>query len=230
MGRSSYETHDHKTIDMKKLMTIMLALAMTASASAQQKENSDAQAAINNIMTRTSIRQYTDEPVSKADIETMLRAGMAAPTAVNRQPWHFVVVTDRGQLNALAAANRGQLNALAAANRGTGMATKAPLAIVVCGDMQKTMSGTGQGFWVQDCSAATENILLAANALGLGAVWTGLYPNEERAKAVRDVVKAPEHIIPLCTIVIGHPAEQPQPKDKWKPENVSYNEFGGKAE
>ena len=149
---------------MKNLMTIMLALAMTAGASAQQKsENSDAQAAINNIMTRTSIRQYTDEPVSKADIETMLRAGMAAPTAVNRQPWHFVVVADRKQLNALAAANRG-----------TGMAAKAPLAIVVCGDMQKTLPGTGQGFWVQDCSAATENILLAANALGLGAVWTGL--------------------------------------------------------
>ena len=203
---------------MKKLMIIMLALAMTAGVSAQQSKKSDAQTAINNIMTRTSIRQYTSESVSKADIEMMLRAGMAAPTAVNKQPWHFVVVTDRDQLNALATANRG-----------TGMAAKAPLAIVVCGDMQKTLPGVGQGFWVQDCSAATENILLAANALGLGAVWTGLYPNEERAKAVRDVVKAPEHIVPLCTIVIGHPAEQPKPKDKWKPENVSYNKFGEKA-
>lgn len=204
---------------MKKLMIMMLALAMTAGASAQQRTESDAQVAIKNIMTRTSVRQYTSEAVTKADIETMLRAGMAAPTAVNKQPWHFVVVTDREQLNALAAANRG-----------TGMAAKAPLAIVVCGDMQKTLSGVGQGFWIQDCSAATENILLAANALGLGAVWTGLYPNEERAKAVRDVVKAPEHIVPLCTIVIGHPAGQTQPKDKWKPENVSYNKFGEKAQ
>ena len=205
---------------MKKLMTIMLALAMTVGVAAQQKtQKSDAQAAINNIMTRTSIRQYTNEPVSKADVETMLRAGMAAPTAVNRQPWHFVVVT-----------KREQLSALAAANRGTNMATKAPLAIVVCGNLQKAMPGTGQGFWVQDCSAATENILLAANALGLGAVWTGLYPDEEHSKAVRDVLKAPEHIVPLCTIVIGHPAENPTPKDKWKPENVSYNEFGGKAQ
>lgn len=194
----------------------MLALAMTAGVSAQQKAESDA--AIKNIMTRTSVREYTNEAVSKADIETMLRAGMAAPTAVNKQPWHFVVVTDREQLNALAAANRG-----------TGMAAKAPLAIVVCGDMQKTLSGIGQGFWIQDCSAATENILLAANALGLGAVWTGLYPNEERAKAVRDVVKAPEHIVPLCVIVIGHPADTPTQKDKWKPENVSYNKFGEKA-
>ena len=85
---------------MKKLMTIMLALAMTVGVAAQQKtQKSDAQAAINNIMTRTSIRQYTNEPVSKADVETMLRAGMAAPTAVNRQPWHFVVVTKREQLS-----------------------------------------------------------------------------------------------------------------------------------
>lgn len=198
---------------MKKLITLMLALAMTAGVSAQQRTESDA--AIKNIMTRTSVRKYTNEAVKKADIETMLRAGMAAPTAVNKQPWHFVVVTEREQLNALAAANRG-----------TGMAAKAPLAIVVCGDMQKTLSCVGQGFWVQDCSAATENILLAANALGLGAVWTGLYPNEERANAVRDIVKAPEHIVPLCVIVIGHPADAPTPKDKWKPENVSYNKFG----
>lgn len=201
---------------MKKFITLMLALAITAGVSAQQKAESDA--AIKNIMTRTSIRKYTNETVTKADIETMLRAGMAAPTAVNKQPWHFVVVTDREQLNALAAANRG-----------TGMAAKAPLAIVVCGDMKKTLSGVGQGFWVQDCSAATENILLAANALGLGAVWTGLYPNEERANAVRDIVKAPEHIVPLCVIVIGHPADNPTPKDKWKPENVSYNKFGEKV-
>ena len=203
---------------MKKLITLLLALALTAGVSAQQSKNSDAQVAINNIMTRTSVRKYTNEAVTKADIETMLRAGMAAPTAVNKQPWHFVVVTDREQLNALASANRG-----------TGMAAKAPLAIVVCGDMQKTLTGIGQGFWVQDCSAATENILLTANALGLGAVWTGLYPNEERAKAVRDVVKAPEHIVPLCVIVIGHPADTPTPKDKWKQENVSYNKFGEKA-
>jgi len=204
---------------MKKVISIMLALAMTAGVSAQQKVESDAQAAINNIMTRTSIRQYTNEPVSKADIETMLRAGMAAPTAVNRQPWHFVVINSKEKLAELAGDNP----------RG-GMLKKAPLAIVVCGNMDKALSGQGRGFWVQDCSAATENILLAANAIGLGAVWTGLYPDENRAGAVAKVLKLPETYIPLCTIVIGHPAELPTPKDKWKPENVSYNEFGGKAE
>jgi len=201
-------------------MTILLALAMTAGASAQPKtEKGDAQAAINNIMTRTSIRQYTGEPVSKENIETMLRAGMAAPTAVNRQPWHFVVINSKEKLAELAGNNP----------RGN-MLKQAALAIVVCGNMDKALPGQGQGFWVQDCSAATENILLAANALGLGAVWTGLYPDENRAASVAKVLKLPQAFIPLCTIVIGHPAEQPQPKDKWKPENVSYNEFGGKAE
>ena len=201
---------------MKKLMIIMLALAMTAGASAQERKNSETQAAINNIMTRTSIRQYTDEPVSKANIETMLRAGMAAPTAVNKQPWHFVVVTDKAKLKELSG-GRGR------------MLEQCAVAIVVCGNMEKAMPGKAQEYWIQDCSAATENILLAANALGLGAVWTGVYPMDERVSAVSKAMKLPETIIPLCTIVIGHPAEQPKPKDKWKPENVSYNEFGGKA-
>lgn len=200
---------------MKKIFFIMLALAMTAGVAAQQK--SEAQVAINNIMTRTSIRQYTDETVSKADIETMLRAGMAAPTAVNRQPWHFVAVTDKAKLAELA-------------GRRGGMIKQAGVAIVVCGNMDKAMQGPGQAFWVQDCSAATENILLAANAIGLGAVWTGCYPVDNRVAEVSKTLKLPETIVPLCVIAIGHPAEQPAPKDKWKPENVSYNEFGGKAE
>ena len=200
---------------MKKMMTIMLALAMAAGASAQTK-NSDAQAAINNIMSRTSIRQYTNESVSKSDIETMLRAGMAAPTAVNKQPWHFIVVTDKAKLKELSGGRGGMLE-------------KCAVAIVVCGDMEKAMPGKAQEYWIQDCSAATENILLAANALGLGAVWTGAHPMADRVSSISKALKLPETIVPLCTIVIGHPAEQPKPKDKWKPKNVSYNEFGGKA-
>lgn len=201
---------------MKKMMTIMLALAMAAGVSAQTN-NSDAQAAINNIMSRTSIRQYTNEPVSKSDIETMLRAGMAAPTAVNKQPWHFIVITDKAKLKELSGGRGGMLE-------------KCAVAIVVCGDMEKAMPGKAQEYWIQDCSAATENILLAANALGLGAVWTGAHPMADRVSSISKALKLPETIVPLCTIVIGHPAEQPKPKDKWKPENVSYNEFGGKAQ
>ena len=179
-------------------------------------KSSDAQTVIDNIMTRTSIRQYTDEPVSPQDVETLLRAGMAAPTAVNAQPWHFVAITDKDKLKELSATNR----------RGR-MIEQAALAIVVCGDMDKAMQGKGQAYWIQDCSAATENILLAAHGLGLGAVWTGLYPMDERVAATAAVLKLPENLVPLCTIVIGHPAESPTPKDKWKPANVSYNEFGG---
>ena len=201
---------------MKKIVTISLLLALCVLNVSAQCENCSNEA-IKNIMSRTSIRKYTDQPVSKTDIETLLRAGMAAPTAVNRQPWHFVAVTDKAKLKELSGGRGGMLEQCA-------------LAIVVCGNMEKTMQGKGQEFWIQDCSAATENILLAANALGLGAVWTGGYPMEERVASISKALKLPETIIPLCTIVIGHPAESPTPKDKWKPENVSYNEFGGKAE
>ena len=197
---------------MKKIVTISLLLALCVLNVSAQCENCSNEA-IKNIMTRTSIRKYTDQPVSKNDIETLLRAGMAAPTAVNRQPWHFVVVTDKAKLKELSGGRGGMLEQCA-------------LAIVVCGNMEKTIKGKGQEFWIQDCSAATENILLAANALGLGAVWTGGYPMEERVASISKALKLPETIIPLCTIVIGHPAESPTPKDKWKPENVSYNEFG----
>ena len=193
-----------------------MAMMGVMTVSAQQVENKDAQAAINNIMTRTSIRKYTNDPVSKTDIETMLRAGMAAPTAVNKQPWHFVAVTDKAKLAELAGRR--------------GMIKQAGVAIVVCGNMDKALQGPAQGFWIQDCSAATENILLTAHALGLGAVWTGCYPIDDRVAEVSKVLKLPETIVPLCVLAIGRPAEQPTPKDKWKPENVSYNEFGGKAE
>ena len=170
--------------------------------------------AIETIMTRTSIRSFTDRAVSADTIEMLLRAGMAAPTAVNKQPWHFVVVNDRAKLDELGGNGRQSQ-----------MWKESPLAIVVCGDMNKALEGPAQAFWVQDCSAATENILLAAHALGLGAVWTGCYPMEERMANVSQVLNLPETIIPLCVIVMGYPNEQPDPKDKWKPENVTYNMF-----
>lgn len=170
--------------------------------------------AIETIMTRTSIRSFTDRAVSADTVETLLRAGMAAPTAVNLQPWHFVVVNDRAKIDELGGNGRQSQ-----------MWHESPLVIVVCGNMEKAMEGVGQAFWVQDCSAATENILLAAHALGLGAVWTGCYPIEDRVANISQVLGLPEHIVPLCAIVMGYPNESPQPKDKWKPENVSYNGF-----
>jgi len=207
-----------------KLFVMLLAVVLTAcnnnsdttnTTNTNPTEASDAvNDAIETIMTRTSVRSFTDRAVSTDTIEMLLRAGMAAPTAVNLQPWHFVAITDRAKLDELAGTTRQSK-----------MLQEATLAIVVCGDMNKAMEGPGQAYWVQDCSAATENILLAAHALGLGAVWTGVYPIEERVASISQVVHLPENLIPLCTIVMGYPAEQPQPKDKWKPENVTYNEF-----
>ena len=202
---------------MRVLAMALLAAAVMTGCNGNSQMTNDADnknAAIETIMTRTSIRSYTDRAVSADTVEMLLRAGMAAPTAVNAQPWHFVVVNERAKLDELAGTNRyGD------------MLRQAPLAIVVCGNMEKAMQGPGQAFWIQDCSAATENILLAAHALGLGAVWTGCHPIEERVAAVSEVLGLPETIVPLCVIVMGYPNENPQPKDKWKPENVSYNMF-----
>ena len=103
----------------------------------------------------------------------------------------------------------------------------APLAIVVCGDMTKAIEGAGREFWVQDCAAATENILLAAHAMGLGAVWTGAYPLEERSAEMGKVLKLPETIVPLSVVVIGYPKGETKAKDKWDAQKVSYNVYGG---
>lgn len=181
------------------------------SADAQQSVNAE-QAVLDNIATRTSVRDYEARPVEKEKIEKMLRAAMAAPTAMNKQPWHFVVVDQRNVLDALAGANPYAK-----------MLKKAPLAIVVCGNTDKMIEGGGRDFWIQDASAATENLLLAAHAMGLGAVWTGAYPSEERCISISKVLSLSDNLIPLNMILVGYPAEQPQPKQKFKEENISYN-------
>ena len=165
-------------------------------------------AAINNIMTRTSVRAYTNEPVTDAQIETMLRVGMAAPSALNKQPWKFVVVKNREKLKEIA-------DSIGPSRAAAGAAC----VIAVCGDMTKTLDGVGRDFWIHDCSAATKNILLAANALGLGAVWMGIFPDQNRVCTARALLDIPENQEVLCFIAIGHPAEKPTPKDKWNPEN-----------
>lgn len=199
---------------MRKILVICIALAggvLTSCCTGGNDENGS-EAVIETIMTRTSIRAFTDEPVPDETIETLLRAGMAAPSAVNRQPWAFVVVEGRENLDRLAEVHPN------ARMLGTAQA-----AIVVCGDMTKALEGTAQAFWVQDASAATENILLAAHALGLGAVWTGVYPNPERVAAVSETLGLPSYVIPLCVIPVGYPAEAPAPKDKWNTANIHHN-------
>lgn len=168
--------------------------------------------AIENMITRTSVRAYEAKAVEDAKVEQMLRAAMSAPTAINKQPWDFVIVDDPAKLKELA-------DSLPNAK----MAAGAPLAIVVCGNMQKAIEGEGRDNWIADASAATENLLLAAHSLGLGAVWTGVYPSAHRVDVIRDVLDLPAYVVPLSLVPIGYPAENPQPKDKWKPENVHRN-------
>lgn len=203
---------------MKKVafaLLIISALAVAACAGGNQAEDSARKAVLDNIMTRTSIRSFTSQPVPEALIEQMLRAGMAAPSAINFQPWEFVVLNEREALDSLA----GKL-------RYAKMLREAPLAIVVCG---RTEWPDREGnlreniFWVDDCAAATENILLAAHALGLGAVWTAA--KDERGEIVKEALGIPDGYKTLNVIAIGYPAENPAPKDKWKPEKIHWNKF-----
>lgn len=159
---------------------------------------------IENLFARRSVRKYTAEPVSDDQIELLLKAGMAAPSASNMKPWHFITITDRATLNHLADVHpHGQ------------MLRQAPLAICVVGD-----PGINERFWVQDCSAATENILLAAVGLGLGAVWLGVHPRPDRIDAIRQALRIPPELPPLCLISVGHPAETPPPRTQYDPTRV----------
>jgi len=160
------------------------------------------------IFSRRSIRAYTDEPVSEADITSLLEAGMAAPSASNRKPWHFVAVTDRAVLRALAEAHPfGKMLAGAA------------VGIAVCGD-----PGVSD-WWVQDCAAATENILVSVAGLGLGGVWLGCHGRPEREQAVRDVLGIPASIGVLSLLSIGHPAEDKEARTQFDPTSVHRNQW-----
>lgn len=170
------------------------------------------QAVLDAISTRTSIRAYQDRPVGADTVELLLRAAMSAPSARNRQPWAFIVVDDKALLRQLA-------DSLPYAQS----VAAAPMAVVVCGVLTESQGATNAGWWVQDAAAASENLLLAAHAVGLGAVWTGVYSYEDRVRAVRNVLGLPRHVVPLNVIPIGYPAENPAPKQKWDPAKVRRN-------
>ncbi len=167
--------------------------------------------AIEALMTRRAVREFTSEPVSPAQLDTILRASMHAPSACNQQPWHFVVVD-----------TRAQLDAIASVHPYAQMLKQAPLAVVVSADL--TLE-TCPGNWAIDCSAAMENLLLAAHALGLGGVWVGIHPVEERVKDIRAVLCLPNYIMPLCLAAIGYPAGPLQKVDRYKAERVHKNRW-----
>ena len=174
--------------------------------------SSASQTLLHNILQRKSVRAYTDRAVSHEQLDTLIRAAMAAPTGRDMRPWHFIVLEGRHQLSPLA-------EQLPYAK----MLAEAQAAVVVCGDMSVTdKEGNPSRNWTFDCSAATENLLLQAEAMGLGAVWTGVYPYDERIEAVKQVLHLPDHLIPLNVIPIGYPKGNPQPKDKYDPAKVEY--------
>ncbi len=166
---------------------------------------------LNTILSRRSIRKYTAQPVPVEMIEQILRAGMAAPSARNEQPWHFVVVTERDRL-----AN------VAAVHPYAQMLREASFAVVVCGD---TSRETVKEYWVQDCSAATQNMLLAAHALGLGGVWLGVYPRPERIEPIKTLFGLPERVMPLCVLSFGYPDEKKPPADRYDSGRVHNNHW-----
>jgi nitroreductase len=165
--------------------------------------------AIEAIMTRRSVRAFTAEPVPERLVDALLRAAMQAPSAGNRQPWHFVVLD-----------SRELLDRIPTANPNAAMAARAPLAVLVCGDTAEEMH---PGYFVEDCSAAMENLLLAAHATGLGAVWTGITPRAERVARFKELLALPPGIEPLGLAVVGFPAERPQPADRFRSERVHRN-------
>lgn len=166
---------------------------------------------MNSIFSRRSIRKYTDKAVPEELVEQVLRAGMAAPSAGNEQPWHFIVIDDRELLNEIPKFHPYSQ-----------MLKEAGYAIVVCGDesLQKY-----EGYWVQDCSAAMENMLLMAQDVGLGSVWLGVYPMEDRVKALKELLGLPESVLPLSIMPLGYPAESRNPVDRYNPSRIHRNRW-----
>lgn len=205
-----------------KFVSLALAIALLASlvrlvyVQKQQTAISatdKADVVMQNILARKSVRAYTDSPVSRARIDTLLRAAMAAPTGRDMRPWKFIVIDEKQTLQRL----EEQLPYAK-------MLPEAQVAILVCGDLSVTdKDGKPSTNWMFDCSAATENLLLMAEAMGLGAVWTAVYPYEERLKPVTEILELPAHIVPLNVIPVGYPKGDPQPKDKYDADNVHFN-------
>jgi nitroreductase len=165
--------------------------------------------ALETIRTRRSIRKYLDKPVPEGVLQQVLAAAMYAPSACNAQPWQFVLIDDQKLLQEIP-----KIHPYAV------MAAHVPLAILVCGDVSLEQI---PGYWVIDCSAAVQNLLLAAHALGLGAVWTGVYPQQDRVEGFRRLLGLPKNVIPHSLIPIGYPAEQPPQVERYRSDRIHRN-------
>lgn len=166
---------------------------------------------IEAIMTRRSIRHYIRRDVDKSLIDLLLKSAMYAPSARNEQPWHFIAI-DQTEL----------FEEIMKVHPYASMLSGAGAAILVCGDEKLELS---KGYWPVDCSAATQNILLAAHSLGLGAVWLGVYPRNERMDGIRKIFNLPDHIQPFSLVSIGYPAEKKKITERYKEERVRWNHW-----
>lgn len=164
------------------------------------------------IFSRRSIRRFTAEKVSDDQVKVLLEAAMAAPTAMNLQPWHFLVIDDPVKL--------ADLRKVLPFGK-----MQVPLAISVCGNLGSVKKLVTERFWVQDCSAATQNLLLAANALGLGAVWCGVHPINRLESSLRTILNLPETVIPLNLVYVGHPDEEKPARTQYDLKRISHNLF-----
>lgn len=200
----------------RNFIKVAVGAAVVAPACAFAAEGESPMSLFEAIDTRRSVRVYTGEAVSDADIERMLKAAMMSPSAVNERPWEFVVIRDKARLDKV-----GEVNRYAA------FAKSAPLAILVCLNEEKVKA---PGMGVIDVSMASENLLLAARALNLGAVFTGIFPEAERIKGFRELCELPETVTPIGLIVIGHP-KNPEAKradGRYDPAAVHWNTWAGK--
>lgn len=163
------------------------------------------------ILSRRSIRKYKTDKVPEEMINKILEAGMCAPSAGNEQPWEFIIITERNILDDIPTFSPY-----------ANMAKSAPLGILVCGDLNREKY---KGFWVEDCSACTENMLLTITDLGLGAVWTGVYPMADRVEGFKKKFNLPENIMPLAFVVIGYPDEEAKTADRFDKTRIHYNKW-----
>jgi nitroreductase len=164
---------------------------------------------IEAIITRRSIRKFKDQPVEEEKQKIILRAGMQAPSARNTQPWHYIVIDDKSLLNRIATVHPYAK-----------MLRETPLAIAVCGDLHMENS---LEYLAVNCSAATQNILLAAHDLGLGAVWLGIYPQRERMRDLSDLLRLPGYVIPISLVAMGYPAEEVPKRNRFRKERIHRN-------
>jgi nitroreductase len=167
--------------------------------------------ALTAIYSRRSIRLYTGKPVPRSIVMELLRAAMSAPSAGNERPWHFIILTEREILDEIP-----HFHPYSA------MLKQASVAILVCAE---TTLERHKGYWVLDCSAATENILLAAHARGIGAVWCGVYPSEDRVANLKKLLRLPDNIIPFSLVPLGFPAEQKEAAERFDGSRVHDNEW-----